>query len=78
MLTLKLFYTLLYFFYVNSEQVNAGCHLLYSLPYIQKQSPARGFFQERCSTFSQFTGERPSRSVSSALLKSHFCVGIPL
>ena len=72
-----LFYTLLLFFYVNSEQVNAGSHLLYSLPYIQKQSP-RVVFQERCSTFSQFKGEHRRRNVSSTLLKSHFCMGILL
>ena len=51
----------------QKREVNAGWHLLYSLPFIQKQSP-RGVFQERCSTFSQFTGERPCRSVSSLTL----------
>ena len=75
--TLKLFYTLLKFFYDNSEQVNPCWHLLYSLPCIQKQSP-RDVFQEKCSTFSQFTREHPYRSVSSTLLKSHLCMCILL
>ena len=45
--------------------------------YIQKQSP-RVVFQESSSTFSQFTGEHPCRSVILTLLKPHFSMGIPL
>ena len=80
LLTLKLFYLTpcsMLTFYVNFEQVNTGWHLLSSLPYLQKQSP-RGVYQERCSSFSQFTGEHPCGSVSSTLLKLHFCMGILL
>ena len=66
LLSLSIFYPLR-FFYFNSEQVNVGWHLLYSLLYIEKQPPGC-VFQEKCSTYSG----------TSTLLKLNFCMGTPL
>ena len=59
LLNLNLFYSLFYF---NSEQVNAGCKMLYSLPYMQKQSSRGVFEKDVLRIFSQITGEHPSKS----------------
>ena len=52
--------------------------VVFSSIYIQKQW-ARGVFQERSSTFSQFTGEHSCGSMSTTQLKSNFfCLDILL
>ena len=49
LVTLNIFYILLWLFCINSDQVNAEWRLLYSLPNIQRQSPT-GVFQEKYCT----------------------------